>query len=75
MRQVKILSGWYRVSGQHYYSNVKRDGRFWYADLRYSHSGELRQHAGLWSRKRDAIEEAERLIAYHDPLFIEGDLN
>jgi hypothetical protein len=67
----KFLKGWYRVSGEHHFSNVRleRSGE-WFVDLRYSHNGDLRQLAGLWNTKREAVEEAERVIARADALFI-----
>lgn len=77
MQTRKLLYGWYRVSGEHYFSNVKLSAKrgtlgCWSADLRLRHSGDLIQFAGLWDTKREAVEEAKRLIERHDPLFIEG---
>ena len=74
MRQTKFLSGWYRVSGQHHFSNVKRSTAYgrvqWSVDLRRGHDGELVQLAGLWDSKREGVEEAERIIARADALYV-----
>lgn len=80
MKTTKFLHGWYRVTGKHYFSNVKLTAKrgtlgCWSVDIRYSHSGELRQYAGLWDTKREAVEEAIRVIERADALFVEGDLN
>jgi hypothetical protein len=80
MRTAKLLSGWYRISGQHYFSNVRLTAKrgtlgCWSADLRVRSSGDLRQYAGLWDTKREAIEEAARLIERHDAVFVEDGLN
>lgn len=74
MQTTKLLNGWYRVSGEYHFSNIKRGRAYgdtqWSADLRIRETGELVQLAGLWSTKRDAVEEAERLIDRADALYI-----
>ena len=71
MKTTKFLAGWYRLTGEHHFSNIKleNDG-LWSADLRYQHSGELVRYAGLWSTKREAVDEATYLISRHDALFV-----
>lgn len=66
--ETKLLSGWYRVSGDEHFGNVKRErtgehaGK-WTADFRYRDSGDLIQYAGVWNTKREAVEEVEFLIS------------
>jgi hypothetical protein len=70
MQTKKFLKGWYRVSGEHHFSNVKleRSGE-WSIDLRLSESGDL-DNGCLCSTKREAVEEAHRIIARKDALHI-----
>jgi hypothetical protein len=75
MKITKFLHGRYRVSGEHYFSNVTLSGKrgtlgCWSADIRRSDSGDLVQYAGLWDTKRDAVDEAKHIIARMDALFV-----
>ena len=69
MQTTKLLTGWYRLSGEFHFSNIKREGREWSVDVRVRSSGEYREFGGLWNRKADAFEDAARLIANRDRLY------
>lgn len=80
MKTKKLLNGWYRVSGEYYFSNVRLTAKrgtlgCWSADIRKRDSGDLVQYAGLWDSKRDAVEEATRIIQRKDALHVPGDTN
>lgn len=74
MQTKKLLNGWYRVSGEHYFSNVKRGRHYgsdqWSNDLRRRDTGDLVELGSLHCTKRDAVEEAERIIARADERYI-----
>lgn len=55
-------TGLYRlVAPSGYYSNIRRVGREWYADIRKP-SGDLKRYAGIWRTRRDAVEEATSIL-------------
>lgn len=67
LTETKLLSGWYRISGDEFFGNVKHERRGehrgkWTADLRIRQSGDLVQYAGAWNTKADAVEEVTHLI-------------
>lgn len=73
MQTTKLLSGWYRLSGDYHFSNIKREGREWLVDVRVRSSGDLAEMGGLWTRKSEAFEEAARLIERRDRGYIPTD--
>lgn len=46
------------------FGQITKDKRKWTAEIRYSESGDIRQYAGIWITKKDAIEEVVRIIEY-----------
>ena len=62
--ETKFLAGWYRISGDEHFGNVRRDRAHpgkWVADLRNA-AGDLIQFAGIWNTKREAADEVTHLI-------------
>ena len=61
----KHYPGCFRVSdGGEIFGQIKKDGRKWTAEIRYSESGDIKRYAGIWSTKKDAIEEVVGIIEY-----------
>jgi hypothetical protein len=67
----KHYPGCYRISDERrqedpfsIFGQIKKDGRKWTAEIRYSESGDIRQYAGIWNTKKDAIEEVVSIIDY-----------
>jgi len=59
----KHYQGCYRVrDGGEFFGQVKREGRTWVAEIRETNSGDLMRYAGIWSSKRDAVEECESIL-------------
>ena len=59
----KHYQGCFRVSnGGKIFGQIKKTGRKWTAEIRYSQTGELLQYAGIWAIKREAVEEVVFLI-------------
>jgi len=61
----KLLAGYYRLSGNDYYANIKksRDDGMWHAEIR-NNDGKVVQFAGIWKTKKDAHEEAEMVLSH-----------
>lgn len=64
MKIVKYASGFYRVSGENYFANVKLDSKDkkWHAEIRRRDDGVLVRFAGIWNTKKDAVEEAKFIL-------------
>lgn len=65
IQTVKHYEGCYRVrsEGCEIFGQIYKVDRMWHAEIRYTHSGEMIQYAGIWSRKADAVEECAHHIA------------
>ena len=60
----KHYQGCYRISdGGEIFGQIKKDGRKWIAEIRYSESGDIKRYAGIWDTKKDAIEEVVFIIS------------
>ena len=54
----KFGSGFYRLTlSPHYFGQIKKSGREWNAEVRKTETGELVRFAGIWSSRKDAVEE------------------
>ena len=63
----KHYQGCYRISdGGEIFGQIKKDGRKWIAEIRYSESGDIKRYAGIWDTKKDAIEEVVTIIEVHN---------
>jgi hypothetical protein len=60
----RLLAGYYRITADRGYANVKRDRETgkWHGDIR-NNSGDLVRYAGIWKSKKDAVEEAQFILA------------
>lgn len=63
---VRFMAGFYRITAPLAFANVKkeRNGEFknkWCVDIR-NNNGDIIQYAGVWNTKRDATEEAIRIL-------------
>jgi hypothetical protein len=65
MNATKHYEGCYRVreDGLAYFGQIKRVGREWHAEIRRGGDGELMRYAGIWSTKRDAVEECASILS------------
>ena len=54
----KQYEGTYRITlnEQGEFAQIKKKGREWHAEIRYR-DGTLKQHAGIWKSRKDAVEE------------------
>ena len=57
---LKHYPGCYRVRMENsdIFGQIKRSGRKWNAEIRYTATGELKHFAGIWSTKREAVQES-----------------
>ena len=46
-----------RTDNESRFGQIKREGREWHAEIRDKQSGQIIRYAGIWSTKRDAVEE------------------
>lgn len=61
----KHYPGCFRISdGGEAFGQIKKDGKKWTAEIRYSESGNIKQYAGIWNTKKEAIEEVVSIIEY-----------
>lgn len=52
-----------QAEGSEYFGQIKKQSdREWHAEIRRIETGELVRFAGIWKRKRDAIEEVEFIL-------------
>ena len=61
MTLTKHYSGCYRYTrtdNADLFGQIKKVGREWHAEIRYV-DGTLKQYAGIWSTRKDAIEEVD----------------
>lgn len=67
----QIIAGSYKATigkdaiGREVFANVRRQGREWHAEFRYSACGEVCRFAGIWTRKADAFEEVRSIASNH----------
>lgn len=62
----RFLAGYYRVTAEDGFANIKRsrDGKHegkWVGDVR-NKNGALVQYTGVWETKKEAIEEAQKIL-------------
>jgi|DEB0MinimDraft_3_1074331.scaffolds.fasta_scaffold245806_1 hypothetical protein len=54
----KHYQGCYRISnGSAEFGQIRKQGREWHAEIRNMQTGDLVRYAGIWSTKRDAVDE------------------
>lgn len=60
----KHFSGCYRLTlDDNTFAQIKREGRKWSAEIRATYTGSLIRPAGIWSTRREAIEEVRSIAS------------
>ena len=64
----KHYPGCYRLSPptDEEFGQVKRHGREWHAEIRFS-NGDLKRYAGIWNTRRETVEEILSYYAWMTP--------
>ena len=59
----KHAPDYYRIGEGYYFGQIIKDGRQWNAEIRRSHDGALMRYAGIWTTRKEAVEECEFLLS------------
>lgn len=62
---IRLTRNLTNVSNGKFFAQIRRvrNGKEWHMQIRLSRTGELWRQAGIWDRKKDAIEEAKFLLS------------
>ncbi len=52
--------------GVRHFGQIKKDGRNWDAEIRNSETGKIDRFAGIWTSKKDAVEEIKFILNQPD---------
>ena len=66
LKTTKWMSGYYRVSGTTLFAGIKKVGRTWEVEIRFSDTGVLMGYAGIWDTLKDAKDEATEYLGRND---------